>query len=219
MLQMNFSIFTAQNQGMTTQEGFIKRNKRAVSDFIRRHRLEALTDVALFIIITLVIHFSFRYWASQFHFYPVTELYFSLSSWLSEQVYAQSIWFVEHVLKIPFTTVDQTCTMYFANSGYIAVNSSCSGFKPMLQFMLLIMIYPGPWRHKLWFIPMGLFIVHLTNLFRITGLSVVIVQWPDYWDFSHDYLFRPFFYVVIFSLWVWWVERFRPMTKKTKATS
>lgn len=204
---------------MTTKKEFIKRNKRAFSNFIRRHRLEALTDVALFIIITLVIHYSFRYWANQLHFYPVKALYFSLSSWLSEQVYVQSIWFVEHVLKIPFTAVDQTRTMYFANSGYIAVNSGCSGFKPMLQFMLLMMIYPGPWRHKLWFIPMGLFIVHLTNLFRITGLSVVIVQWPDYWDFSHDYMFRPFFYVVIFSLWVWWVERFRPVTKKTKATS
>lgn len=204
---------------MAAQEGFIEKHKRTVKEFLRRHRLDALTDVALFVFITLVIHYSFRFWANQLHFYPVKELYFGLSSWLSEQVYVQSIWFVEHVLKIPFTTVDQTRTMYFSNSGYIAVNSSCSGFKPMLQFVLLMMIYPGPWRHKLWFIPMGLFIVHLTNLFRITGLSVVIVQWPDYWDFSHDYMFRPFFYVVIFMLWVWWVERFRPMTKKTKATS
>lgn len=110
---------------MTTKKEFIKRNKRAFSNFIRRHRLEALTDVALFIIITLVIHYSFRYWANQLHFYPVKALYFSLSSWLSEQVYVQSIWFVEHVLKIPFTAVDQTRTMYFANSGYIAVNSGC----------------------------------------------------------------------------------------------
>jgi exosortase/archaeosortase family protein len=77
----------------------------------------------------------------------------------------------------------------------------------MIQFVLLFLIFPGPWRKKLWFIPLGLLIVHLTNLFRIAGLSVVTVTVPEYWDFSHDYLFRPFFYVVIFLLWVWWVEK------------
>jgi hypothetical protein len=34
-------------------------------------------------------------------------------------------------------------------------------------------------------------------------------NWPQHWDFSHDYLFRPFFYLVIFLLWVWWVEKIR----------
>jgi len=71
-----------------------------------------------------------------------------------------------------------------------------------------MLLYPGPWKHKLWFIPVGVFIVHLTNLFRIIGLSVVLINYSDYWKFSHDNLFRPFFYVVIFIMWVIWVEYF-----------
>jgi len=79
----------------------------------------------------------------------------------------------------------------------------------MIQFALLMAIFPGPWRHKLWYIPLGIFIVHLTNLFRIIGLAVVLVTVPDYWDFSHDNIFRPLFYVVIFGLWVYWVEKLK----------
>ena len=201
---------------MTPIEKIIN-SKSAVMRFIREKNLDSLLDVALFIIITLTIHYTYRFWANQLQYVPVGDLIASGREWLSWQVYVQSIWFVEHVLGIDFTAVDQNSTMYFPNNGFIAVNRSCSGFKQMLQFGLLMLVFPGPWKHKLWYIPMGIFIMHLTNLFRITGLSVVIINWPDYWDFSHDYLFRPFFYVVIFSLWVIWTERFRGSTKKTKA--
>lgn len=194
-----------------------KKVKPAIMRFIRENNLDSLVDVALFIIITLTIHYSYRFWANQLQYVPVADLISSGRKWLSWQVYLQSIWFVDHVLGIDFTAVDQNSTMYFANNGFIAVNSSCSGFKQMLQFGLLMLVFPGPWKHKLWYIPMGIIIMHLTNLFRITGLSVIVVNWPEYWDFSHDYLFRPFFYVVIFSLWVIWVERFRGRVKKTKA--
>ena len=37
----------------------------------------------------------------------------------------------------------------------------------------------------------------------------MITLWlPDHWHFTHDWILRPFFYVVIFLLWVWWVEKF-----------
>lgn len=195
----------------------LRKTKSASMRLIRENNLDSLLDVALFIIITLTIHYSYRFWANQLHYFPVADLIASGREWLSWQVYVQSTWFVEHVLGIDFTAVDQNSTMYFPNNGFISVNRSCSGFKQMLQFGLLMMVFPGPWKHKLWYIPMGIFIMHLTNLFRITGLSVVIINWPEYWDFSHDYLFRPFFYVVIFSLWVIWTERFRGRMKKTKA--
>jgi exosortase/archaeosortase family protein len=111
-------------------------------------------------------------------------------------------------------TPDTNQTMNFGKYGFIHINESCSGLKPILQFILLMILYPGPWKKKLWFIPMGVVIVHLTNLFRIIGLSVVIVTEPQYWHFSHDNLFRPFFYVIIFLLWVWWVEKLI-VSKKT----
>lgn len=64
---------------------------------------------------------------------------------------------------------------------------------------------------------MGLVIIHLTNIFRIIILSVVVMNWPQQWDFIHLWIMRPFFYVVIFIMWVIWVEKYRYKNKKTIA--
>jgi exosortase/archaeosortase family protein len=191
--------------------------KTKILAIIRRYRLDVFKDVALFILITLVIHYSYRFWAVQLDYWPSKEAIYHLEGKMAETVYYPSAWFVENVLRIEITRVDQTKTMYFTNNGYIAVNRSCSGFKQILQFVLLMLVFPGSWKRKLWFIPLGILVVYLTNLFRIVGLSVVLITMPEHWDFSHDYVFRPFFYVVIFMLWVWWVEKLaRPKLAEVK---
>lgn len=184
-------------------------SKNGYSQFkatLKNKKLEPIIDVALFILVTLIIHFSYRFWVTQGYF-PIKELVWTIHDHLSQRVFVESSWFLQHVLGMDITLADRT--MYWSNQGYIAINHGCSGLKQMIQFALLMMVFPGPWKHKLWYIPMGILIVHLTNLFRIIGLGVVLVTVPDYWDFSHDYIFRPFFYVVIFSLWVFWVEKLK----------
>jgi len=185
---------------------------------IKKYKLHVLKDVIIFIIITLTIHYGYRYWANSAHYWPIEnqmKLAHNEMAWI---VFNQSVWLIDHVLKIPVTT-DENRFIYFQNNGFIAINPGCSGLKPILQFILLILIFPGPWKHKAWFIPMGIVLVHLTNLFRITGLAVVTITMPEYWDFAHDNLFRPFFYVVIFLLWVWWAEKFRRPSRSAGATS
>ncbi len=183
----------------------LKRLNDKINKLLDKHKLRSLKDVFFFILITLVIHFSWRAWARELHYYPIEEWMREAGNFMAYVVFIQSSWFVDHILGIEFRTEGQT--MYFGNTGYIAVNAGCSGLKLFVQYTLLIMLFPGPWKKKLWFIPMGIVIIHITNLFRIIGLSVVVTNWPSQWDFSHDWLFRPFFYVVIFTLWVIWVER------------
>lgn len=194
----------------------IKKNNiiKSAKEIIKKYNLDSLKGVAIFVLITFVIHYSWRYWAIQLHYYPIQDIMKSSMDWMTEVVYDQSVWFIKNILNITITDFDQNNTMYFSNGGYILINRGCSGLKQITQFALLMMIYPGPWKKKLWYIPMGIVIVHLTNLFRVTGLSVILSNFPDYWKFSHDYIFRPFFYVVIFSMWVIWVEK---VSKKKKA--
>jgi exosortase/archaeosortase family protein len=182
------------------------------SKYIKKYKLYVLRDVAIFALITLTIHYSYRFWANSGHYWPIEDQMNWAHDEVSSIVFNQSVWFIDHVLHIPITTGENRM-IYFQNSGYIGIDRGCSGLKPNLQFILLMLIFPGPWKYKAWFIPMGIVIVHLTNLFRITGLAVVTVTIPQYWKFSHDYLFRPFFYVVIFFLWVWWVEKYRGKAK------
>ena len=186
-----------------------------IDKIIKKYKLHVLKDVVIFMIITITIHYSYRYWANTAGYWPVENAMGLAHDQMAQIVFDQSCWFIDNVLKIPVTTRDRT--LYFSNNGFITINQSCSGLKPMLQFLLLMLFFPGPWKHKAWFLPMGIVIVHLTNLFRISGLAVVTITIPEYWDFAHDYIFRPFFYVVIFFLWVWWVERFKAMSVERRA--
>lgn len=185
-----------------------------IKAIIIRNRLHVLKDVLLFIIITVFIHISWRFWAVNFNYAPISKFMYNLMGLMAEEVYRESAWMIDGLLNI--VRDDESMQIYFPNNCMIYVNSGCSGLKQILQFSLLIFLFPGPRMKKLWFIPLGVIIVHLTNVIRVVGLAMVMNYWPQHWDFSHDYVFRPLFYVVIFVLWVIWVERLKD--KHTKSS-
>jgi exosortase/archaeosortase family protein len=170
----------------------------------------AFKDVTLFIIITLAFHFLFRSFAISIY---KIEAWQQATLFFQHLLFNNSTWIIKHILGLQFIT-DGFRMTFVENNGYIAINESCSGLKIFLQFIVLMVLFPGPWKHKLWYIPTGLVMIHITNIFRIVGLAQVTISLPQYWHFSHDYFFRPLFYVVIFTMWVVWVEYF--YTKKDK---
>lgn len=184
-----------------------------LNHFVRKYQLQALREVLIFSVITIGFHYLFRaFSASIMSTWPIP----AISGFTVDLLFKNSLWFNVNVLGMDITTVDTT--LFFRDCGYIHINHSCSAVKQFLQWLALMTLYPGPWKHKLWFIPVGIVVLHFTNIFRIVGLSVVLLQWPAYWDWSHDWVFRPFFYVVIFSMWVFWAERFSKRSlKKQKA--
>jgi exosortase/archaeosortase family protein len=179
-----------------------------INEVIKKYNLYALREVALFMIITLVIHYSFRAWAGPLQFYPIRELVLDIRGWLSETVYYQSKYIILNIMRLDVVVDDTKQIMYFPNNGYLGVNMSCSGFKQLLQLIILFLVYPGPWKHKVWYIPGGTLLVYFTNILRILSLALVVQSNPANFDVAHDYIVRPFFYVVIFAMWVIWVEKF-----------
>jgi exosortase/archaeosortase family protein len=162
-------------------------------------------DIALFAIITYTFHVL---WWDFSAFIKSFAAVSNTADWLATQVFHSSLWINRNILGMQITTADPN-TMWFSNRGYVAVEESCSGLKQFYQIIVLFVLFPGPWKHKLWFIPMSLFIMHMVNILRIVILSVMVIWKPEYWDFVHEWILRPGFYVVIFLLWVWWVEKFR----------
>ena len=180
-------------------------NSENTSKFFKKNAF--IKDVLIFAVIILGFHFFYRAWANWWSFWPVNGFIVTIRDLLAEQVFVHSTWIDVNILGLDL--IKEGRQMIFPDFGYISINLGCSGFKQIMQFVVLMLIFPGPWKHKLWFIPIGVFIVHLTNLFRIVGLSVITINYPEYWHFSHDNFFRPFFYVVMFLMWVVWVEKFR----------
>lgn len=195
-----------------------------LNGFIDKYQLHAFKDVAIFAFILILFHFLWRFFIGDLLNVPFIA---NSAAWLSHQVFLASKVVVK-TLGFGALTYDhyevagrtlRNVFIYPENNGYVSVNLSCSGLKQFYQFGVLILLYPGPWKHKLWFIPMGLFIIHLVNIFRIVGMNYVTLHFDKHWDFVHDYVFRPFFYVVMFFLWVWWNEKFYHKSKKKETTA
>jgi len=196
----------------------------SINDFIKKYHLYAFKDVAIFMIILLFFHFL---WKTFYQDVFVLQFLKDSELWLANKVFISSAWILE-VLNVNVTTFDELTigevlrrnVIYYAdNSGYVWVNRSCSGLKQFYQWTILMLLYPGPWRHKGWFIPMGLVIIYVVNVFRIVGMTFVTINLTENWDFIHDYVMRPFFYVVIFAMWVWWNEKFYLKNKKRKESA
>jgi exosortase/archaeosortase family protein len=182
--------------------------------FFRDPRYKNFRDVFWFAVITLAIHYSYRFWANSLHYRPIQEWMSGMQQMLTGWVFIQSLWVDRHILDISLQVTDQTMT--FDNGSWISINRSCAGDKQILQFMLLLLIYPGPWKHKLWYIPMGMVIIHFTNVLRIVLLSLVSVNWPEYWHLAHNTVLRGMFYVVILVLWIVWIEFIGPPSPKSQ---
>jgi len=183
-----------------------------VKNLLSDKRFHPLMDTGLFIIITLAIHYGYRYWehGMQYYLFGFQVLTPGMFDNFTQVVFEHTHKFLN--LLLPNETYGRT--FVFENQCSVRIVPSCSGIKQMLQISLLLLIYPGPWKHKLWFIPMGIVIIHFTNIIRLTGLGIVMANWPEHWQFSHDYPARIIFYVVIFFLWVIWNDKFYRKTQK-----
>ncbi|GAB4319021.1 MAG: hypothetical protein Kow00127_11150 [Bacteroidales bacterium] len=190
-----------------------------INNLIRKYHLEGFRDVAMFMGILILFHFLWKIFVVDI--LSVDFIYRS-ANWLAGVVYHWSEFIVRitGIPVVPFDEMEVAGRLHYnvffhaPNTGYVYVNLSCSGLKQFYQWFFLMILYPGPWKHKAWFIPFGLLIIHLVNVMRIIGMILVTIHLSEYWDFMHDYVMRPFFYVVMFLLWVWWNEKFYLKSKQ-----
>ncbi len=90
----------------------------------------------------------------------------------------------------------------------IWVGNNCNGFKLFSIFSIFILAFPTKTKSKVWFIPLGILVVHLANIIRIMALVIINDTNPSYLDFNHDYTFTLFVYSIIFGLWFWWLKKY-----------
>ncbi|MGN0033162.1 MAG: exosortase/archaeosortase family protein [Candidatus Limimorpha sp.] len=175
-------------------------------------------DVGLFFILIFSFHFIYILWSEHLDFWPIKIYVDRLFAWASALLFDQSTWVLDHIFRIDLVTKGDS--FYFLNkegslSG-ISVAPECTSLKQWLHWLFLMLIFPGPWKHKAWYIPLGLIIVELTNVVRIVGIALFLIPFPNGFHIAHDYIFKVFFYVVIFLMWVVWVEKITPRKSPSK---
>jgi len=83
----------------------------------------------------------------------------------------------------------------------------CNGLVLYALFSGFILAFAGPWRHKLWFIPLGLGLIYSLNVGRIIALCLNAYYAHQTVEFNHHYTFTAIVYAGIFGLWMWWATR------------
>lgn len=93
------------------------------------------------------------------------------------------------------------------------IGEPCNGIKLFGLFIVFILAYPGKWLNKLWFIPLGLFIIHFVNIIRVMALMWINYKNPAALDFNHNYTFTILVYSVIVILWLVWIKKYGNIKK------
>ena len=180
---------------------------QAIKDFWNDPAYHWVKNILLFFILLFSFHYLYLIWVN-FDYYPFRHQIDQLFNWSSQIVFDQSVWVLEHIFGIDVQTKGRAIWVVSQNGNptYVSVSPDCTSLKQWMHWIFLMVLFPGPWKQKLWFIPAGLIVIHFLNDFRIFGLALSLIWYPDDFHFFHDYIFRPFFYVMIFLMWVVWVE-------------
>jgi len=92
-------------------------------------------------------------------------------------------------------------------SNGVWIGGPCNGITLMFLFAIFVIAYPGNVKNKLWYLPLGIFIVHTINIIRIIALALIAKYDYTYLDFNHTYTFTFLAYAAVFGLWMLWVNK------------
>lgn len=97
--------------------------------------------------------------------------------------------------------------LYLAGKPAVWVGAPCNGLVLYALFAGFVLAYPGPWRRKLWYIPVGILFIYGLNVVRVAVLALNHQYSPGSMDFNHHYTFSFLVYAFIFGLWMLWARR------------
>ena len=199
-----------------------KINKEKIKALYADKRYQSLFDVGLFFVLIFSFHFLYDFWNYTLDYWPLRGAVDKLFAWASSLLFDQSTWVLDNIIGMDFDTNGKTI-IFLNNEGFasgVTVAPECTSLKQWMCWLYVMLIFPGPWKHKAWYIPAGLVIIEFINVVRIVGICLFLRPFPHDFALAHDVIFKIVFYVVIFLMWMLWVERFlHPIQRKSPSTS
>jgi len=101
----------------------------------------------------------------------------------------------------------------------VKVGNRCNGLFTMVIYAGFIIAYPGSWRSKVLFIPMGILLIFISNIIRIGVLALHWIHYRSSFDFNHKYTYTFIVYSVVCLLWMWWINKYSFLATSQNATS
>ncbi|MCS3753149.1 exosortase family protein XrtF [Salinibacter ruber] len=139
--------------------------------------------------------------------YLLYDLWLLPDGWLDRWVSFSVVQVGEAALRVVgFEAADEARNLTLSGTSGIKVVDGCNGLASIGLFVGFVVAYPGrAWRRAL-FIPLGILVVYLSNVGRVSGLLLLQKYWGAGFDVAHSVGAPMFFYTVIFGLWVLWAS-------------
>jgi exosortase family protein XrtF len=101
-------------------------------------------------------------------------------------------------------------------TGGLWIGDNCNAIALFALFAGFIISFPGSWKKKLLYIPIGIVIIEILNVLRVVALAMLDTYSRKWTEFNHTYTFTIIIYGCIFLLWIIWVNRFSGAFQKKK---
>lgn len=105
-------------------------------------------------------------------------------------------------------------TIAVSQKKIIRIGDSCNGLEFFALFAGFVALFPGQWKRKVVFIPIGILLIFLLNIIRILVLVLNYYYSRYTFAFNHKYTYSFIIYAIIFGMWMLWVNKFSSLPKK-----
>ena len=172
----------------------------------------ALRFLGIFVGLYLALNVLYGWWIERYDVAdPATVLVTKQSSWLlnamGEETYT----------KPKLNT--RTISIFKGSRIVVNVFEGCNGINVAIVFVAFMVAFGGDRKKIMWFIPLGLVLIHFANLLRVSGLYLVAEYFEQYFYYVHKYAFTASIYVMVFLLWWIWIEKINGISVRKAISS
>ncbi|MBI1317394.1 MAG: exosortase H [Candidatus Hydrogenedens sp.] len=89
---------------------------------------------------------------------------------------------------------------------HFIVVSECGAIEVMAIFFAAVVAFPTRWWKRLLGILVGVPVMYLVNILRLTCLAVIGAYNPEMFRFAHEYLWQAVYIIFVVVVWMLWVE-------------
>jgi exosortase/archaeosortase family protein len=90
----------------------------------------------------------------------------------------------------------------------VDVAPACSGAVPTSIYLAAVFAYPAGWKPKLIGAAIGIGVIHLVNLLRVSALFLIGLYYHQIFHETHVYVAQALVVCVAVALWLYWATRF-----------
>lgn len=155
-----------------------------------------------FIIIYLVLLFAYQFYLTSFKEQGLDPF---------SRMVAKQVMFLQNTMGFPsalYDDVPKQQVWFHVKSQFVTrMVEGCNAISVMILFLSFIFaFYKGV--KTFVFVVVGLILLHIMNVSRISGLNIVYSEYPQYGKMSHDYVFPAIIYGSVVVLWLVWIKFF-----------